>query len=191
LGRAGAALRALHHVPQAVPARLTVADFASEIREVERDIRSRSRAAACRWAPAHRTILDRAQELHVATQQEVTQLSRIAISNANTCWPAPGGLTHTTSNRFRSGRPGVRVREVPRRPAVVVHRLRPGRTVRRRKRRSLAGVRSRRGGRHACSRPSLRGGRVVQMTVLTRATCSSGTRRAELSRLSDQGRGRV
>ena len=69
LERAGAALHALHRLPQAVAGPLKVLDFAAEIREVERDI-----AHVAALLPSVGTVitelLHRAQELHERLPQE-------------------------------------------------------------------------------------------------------------------------
>ncbi len=66
---AGAALHALHRLPQAVAGPLKVLDFAAEIREVERDI-AHVAALLPSVSAVIRELLDRAQELHQGLPQE-------------------------------------------------------------------------------------------------------------------------
>ena len=69
LERAGAALHALHHLPQAVAGPLMVHDFAAEIREVERDI-AHVPALLPSVGAAIGALLDRARALHERLPQE-------------------------------------------------------------------------------------------------------------------------
>ena len=67
---AGAALHALHHLPQAVAGPLQVHEFATEIREVERDI-AHVRALLPPVGAAIDALLDRAREVHERLPQEL------------------------------------------------------------------------------------------------------------------------
>jgi hypothetical protein len=69
LDRAGAALRALHHLPLAVAGPLHVHDFASVIREVARDS-AHVHALVPKVGVALGALLDRAGELHERLPQE-------------------------------------------------------------------------------------------------------------------------
>jgi len=69
LARAGAALHALHHLPEAVAGPLQVHEFAAEIREVERDI-AHVTALFPSAGAAIGELLDRARELYEWLPQE-------------------------------------------------------------------------------------------------------------------------
>jgi len=69
LRRAGAALRALHHLPPAAAGPLRILDFAAEIREIERET-AHVPALLPPVGATIRALLDRAQELHARLPQE-------------------------------------------------------------------------------------------------------------------------
>src|SRR3989441_768763 len=91
LGRAGAALRALHHVPPAVAGPLTLADFAARIRGGEGVIAHRAPPPPAGGA-ALGAILDRAQELHARLPQEPPTFTHRDFKCEHLL-AAPGGLT--------------------------------------------------------------------------------------------------
>src|SRR5438132_1571120 len=91
LARAGAALHALHHLPQAVAGPLPRYDFAAEIREVERDS-AHVPALLPSVGAAIRAILDRAQELHERLPQEPPTFTHRDFKCEHLL-VTPGGLT--------------------------------------------------------------------------------------------------
>jgi len=90
LASAGAALHALHHLPQAVAGPLPRYDFAAEIREVERDS-AHVPALLPSVGAAIRAILDRAQELHERLPQEPPTFTHRDFKCEHLL-VAPGGL---------------------------------------------------------------------------------------------------
>ena len=91
LGRAGAALHALHHLPQAVAGPLQRYDFAAEIREVERDI-AHVPALLPSEGAAIGELLDRARELHERLPQEPPTFTHRDFKCEHLL-VTPGGLT--------------------------------------------------------------------------------------------------
>ena len=91
LERAGAALHALHHLPQAVAGPLKVVDFAAEIREVKRDI-AHVPALLPSVGAVIGEFLDRALELHQGLPQEPPTFTHRDFKCEHLL-VTPGGLT--------------------------------------------------------------------------------------------------
>ena len=91
LERAGAALHALHHLPQAAVHPLRTLDFAAEIREVERDV-AHIPALLPTVGVAIGALLDRAQEMHEQLPQEPPTFTHRDFKCEHLL-VTPGGLT--------------------------------------------------------------------------------------------------
>ena len=107
LRRAGVALHALHHLPQAVAGPLQRYDFAAEIREVERDI-AHLPALLPSVGAVIRAILDRARELHERLPQEPPTFTHRDFKCEHLL-VAPGGLTLIDFDRCALADPAFEV----------------------------------------------------------------------------------
>ena len=91
LGRAGAALQALHQLPSAAAGPLRILDFAAELREIEREI-AHVPALLPLVGTAIRAVLDRARELHARLPQEPPTFAHRDFKCEHLL-AAPGSLT--------------------------------------------------------------------------------------------------
>ena len=92
LERAGAALHALHHLPQAVVGPLPPHDFASEVSEIAREACDHIPALLPSVGAAMDALLDRARELHQQLPQEPPTFTH-GDFKCEHVWAAPGGST--------------------------------------------------------------------------------------------------
>src|SRR5712691_1134944 len=91
LERAGAALHALHHLPQGVAGPLQRHDFAAEVWKAARD-RNHIPALLPSLGPAIDALLDRAREVHERLPQEPPTFTH-GDFKCEHVWVAPGGPT--------------------------------------------------------------------------------------------------
>jgi aminoglycoside phosphotransferase (APT) family kinase protein len=92
LERAGAALHALHHLPQAIVGPLPAHDFASEVSEIAREACDHIPALLPSVGAAMDTLLDRARELHQQLPQEPPTFTHGDFKCEHVS-AAPGGCT--------------------------------------------------------------------------------------------------
>ena len=107
LERTGAALHALHHLPQAVVGPLKVLDFAAEIREIERVV-AHVPALLPSVGAAIGALLDRARELHERLPQEPPTFAHRDFKCEHLL-VSPGGLTLIDFDRCCSADPALDV----------------------------------------------------------------------------------
>jgi hypothetical protein len=89
---AGAALHALHHLPQATVGPLPAHDFASEVSEIAREACDHIPALLPSVGAAMDALLDRARELHQQLPQEPPTFTH-GDFKCEHVWAAPGGST--------------------------------------------------------------------------------------------------
>ena len=92
LERAGAALRALHHLPPAVTGPLQRHDFAEEVAEIAREASDHIPALLPSMGPAIDALLGRARELHERLPQEPPTFTHGDFKSEHV-WATPGGPT--------------------------------------------------------------------------------------------------
>ena len=107
LERTGAALRALHDLPEAFAGRLGQHDFAAEVRETTR-ASHHIRALLPHVGSAIEALLDRAQELHERLPQEPPTFTHGDLKSKH-IWVAAGGLTVIDFDNSRLADPAIDV----------------------------------------------------------------------------------